>query len=487
MPAIGDAPRIAIGWPAAMIAELRQLAKETPPGVQPIETELAPVLLLAAEGDFRHAEARVLQVMQEHAEADRLRDLLFLPFFQALFVVQRFDLAGRMLKDRWQLDCAIELCIGAPSPGPHRVRWEIVSPSKVRFAFDDSVLASDITRGHTLSFYRLFPLFAAYLKRGVEATGTVVFSLWDEGIAPGLAFCSNKPDHFLIPDNLFISSRAYEFQRRAYREDDVPWEQRRAIAFWRGSTAGHLDLKIGWRSLSRVRLCEIAQQHSDLLDAGISVIAQVLDPVAQAELRESGLMRPYLSAAEFNRYKYQIDIDGNSNSWPGLFMKLLTGSPVLKVAPRFGHRQWYYHRLRPWTNFIPVAADMSDLIDKIGWLRQHDDAARAIGERGQALALSMDYEGELARAGRTITAALRHFAGQPENELRFGRGEAGNAGLLGGWLQPAAEGVAARGVESQFELPRPVAADDFVLSLDLSPAAEPPASIPQPGLFNALN
>ena len=53
-------------------------------------------------------------------------------------------------------------------------------------------------------------------------------------------------------------------------------------------------------------------------------------------------MRPYVPMTDFNKYKYQIDIDGNTNAWPGLFQKLLTGSPVLKVASPYGFRQWLY-------------------------------------------------------------------------------------------------------------------------------------------------
>ena len=95
-------------------------------------------------------------------------------------------------------------------------------------------------------------------------------------------------------------------------------------------------------------------------------------------------------------------------------------------------RQWYYERLKPWINFVPIAADMSDLTDKIAWLRDHDDAARAIGAQGQALVFSMDYEGELMPAGRTITAALRHFAFQLDTEQRFGRGGVETACLQDG-------------------------------------------------------
>ena len=146
------------------------------------------------------------------------------------------------------------------------------------------------------------------------------------------------------------------------------------------------------------------------------------DTHAEDEIRASGLMADYVPITEFSKFSISIDIDGNTSSWPGLFQKLLTGCPVLKVASQRGFRQWYYQRLKPWINFVPIAADMSDLTDKIAWLRDHDDAARAIGAQGQALVFSMDYKGELMRAGRTIAAALRHFAFQLDTEQRFGRG-----------------------------------------------------------------
>ena len=81
-----------------------------------------------------------------------------------------------------------------------------------------------------------------------------------------------------------------------------------------------------------IRLCEIAGAHAELIDAGISKVAPTADAVTRKEIETSGLLRPYVPSTEFNHWKYQIDIDGNTNSWPGLFQKLLTGSPVLKVA-----------------------------------------------------------------------------------------------------------------------------------------------------------
>ena len=177
---------------------------------------------------------------------------------------------------------------------------------------------------------------------------------------------------------------------------------------------------------------------------------------------------------DFNKYKYQIDIDGNTNSWPGLFQKLLTRSPVLKVASPRGYRQWYYDRLRPWVNFVPVAQDMSDLIEKILWLRSHDDAGRRIGEAGKALADSLDYEGEIARSGRVVTAALRYFAGAPELTFRFGAGESDNRFLREGWEDPVAGCVWAHGCVSSVVAPRPVSRSDFDVSLEVGPVLAAP-------------
>jgi hypothetical protein len=58
-----------------------------------------------------------------------------------------------------------------------------------------------------------------------------------------------------------------------------------------------------------------------------------------------------------------IDIDGNANSWDGLFWKLLSNSVVLKVESN--NSQWYYSQLKPWHHFVPVKADLSDLVEKV--------------------------------------------------------------------------------------------------------------------------
>jgi len=470
LPTKSSSPRIGLQWSPARLAALKALAEsaraETGPRAEAI---LAAAQLRAAAGDFEAAETAILAVLDQHPESGRAANGVFLPLLEALFVIQRLDLAARLLCDRFDPACAIELAISEQGPGVGRLIWDVLLPERMRFTFDRSIIDGDITNAQVTWFVWILPLFATYARNWPGECGSVVFNQWDCGLSPGLAMCDSRPGYFLVPCNAFTRTHAYQFERDYFMHNDVPWASRKPIAFWRGSTTGHpSDPSLGWRSLPRIRLCEIAQLHGDLIDAGISGVAQIADPAAEPAIQASGLMRSFVPVTEFNKFKYQIDIDGNTNAWPALFQKLLTGSPVLKVASPYGFRQWYYDRLKPWINYVPVDSDMSDLVEKILWLKDHDAAARAIGEQGQALALSLDYEGELKRNVRTVAAALRYFAGQPETELYFAPDRVDNACLCEGWFNPARDGVPTRGIESRIVLPRPVAPEDFVISLDLS-------------------
>ncbi len=216
-----------------------------------------------------------------------------------------------------------------------------------------------------------------------------------------MAFCSNNSLDLLVPDPIFISRNAYEPLRVAFAEP-VPWHRRLPVVFWRGGTSGRLRAGQGWQDLPRIRLCELARTEP-LLDAGLSHVSQ-LGHEAEAEIRARGLIRARVSETLFNQYRFHIDIDGNTNSWPGLFIKLLSGSPVLKIASPHGFRQWYYDRLEPLVHYVPVAADMSDLLEKASWLLANDERAIEIGERARALALSMTRDSEVADAGKRILA-----------------------------------------------------------------------------------
>jgi hypothetical protein len=247
-------------------------------------------------------------------------------------------------------------------------------------------------------------LMSAYLENGTPVLGACVATINDGGIgARCVAPSDYRPDVFLVPDSLFILRKGYITERAVFGRQSTRWRDRAPIAFWRGSTAGHKGK--GWKALPRIRLCKLSLAHPDVLDAAITHIVQMSDD-ERTEIETCLPVMPRIPESHFDRYRLHIDVDGNSSSWPGLFIKLLSGSPVLKLASEQGWRQWYYDRLIPWANFVPVESDMFDLIEKARWLLAHDGVAERIGAAGRALADTMTYEVEVRAAVSTIAAAI---------------------------------------------------------------------------------
>jgi hypothetical protein len=215
----------------------------------------------------------------------------------------------------------------------------------------------------------------------------------------------------LVPDAYFFQSRGYEATRQAALAGGLPkWDARKPVVFWRGASSysgGAID---GGpiakpEHIPRIALCLLLKSLPDADAAvyeawGAGWIA--VEP-QNAFLASHGIVRPKVPMLRHADYKFHIDIDGVANAW-GFFDKLLMGLCVLKVSSPF--QQWFYRWIQPWVHYVPVAADLSDLLEKIEWCRSHDQEAREIGERAQAFALKHTFSDAVAIANESIRAAL---------------------------------------------------------------------------------
>ncbi|MGF1588761.1 MAG: glycosyl transferase family 90 [Pleurocapsa sp.] len=283
--------------------------------------------------------------------------------------------------------------------------------------FPYELINTYLTRFPSIRLLQTHQLFINFLKLYPDIKGSFLMS-WHDNAKPKntlsrnqifITFTCLKTDTLgqCIPDVFFLESQAYSQFRQQVEQQWLQWYDRRAITFWRGASTGSVLTKENWRNNRRVRLCQIAKDYNDeqFIDAKITKLIQIKDREVKQFIQNANLVDSYISSIEFIKYKYVIDIDGNSNSWPGLFTKLLTGSCVLKVESPW--KQWYYSSLKPWVNYVPIKNDLSDLIDKIKWCRENDDQARVIGENGRKLALSMTMETEIPKAYQTILEVLR--------------------------------------------------------------------------------
>lgn len=231
--------------------------------------------------------------------------------------------------------------------------------------------------------------------------------------APGvISFCSVHPDAILVPDPEFYISGGYAEVRRRAREAAVPWRERSDTLVWRGSSTGpgsvaEADMTpANLNLIQRTRLCLILRDVAGT-DVRLVNAAQAADPDdARRHLMAAGILAGGIPPHTWLGRKFALDIDGNANAWSNLFTRLLLGCCVLKVASPLGYRQWYYDDLVPWRHFVPVAADLGDLVEKIEWCRAHPDECEGIGAAGQALAMAMTLEREMERGIAKLNSVL---------------------------------------------------------------------------------
>lgn len=202
--------------------------------------------------------------------------------------------------------------------------------------------------------------------------------------APVLCFCRRRQrvGQVLIPD--FEILRGHEgldrsVDRAARR---VPWQTRVPRAFWRGVTTGGRFDAPGWEAIPRARLVAASRAHPELIDARFTRFVQGGE--SNAALRGGGWRSDEVSPTESVRWRYLIDVDGNSASWSRLRWLLRSGSLVLKQSSDFV--QWYYPWLEAGRHYVPVAHDLADLAATIEWARASDEAAQAIAGAGQRFA-----------------------------------------------------------------------------------------------------
>ena len=139
----------------------------------------------------------------------------------------------------------------------------------------------------------------------------------------------------------------------------------------------------------------------------------------------AGILGEWLDRKTWSTYRFALDIDGNTNSWSNLFTRFLLWQ--LRHQDRVG--RWVSAMVllssRTWVHFVPVDAELSDLIEKVAWCRSHPDECLDIARAGRNFALSMTFEKEANEAVKRLNAlAPAAGPGHDEQSTSIGRATA---------------------------------------------------------------
>jgi hypothetical protein len=197
------------------------------------------------------------------------------------------------------------------------------------------------------------------------------------------------------------------------RQSDRTWSEKADRAVWRGASTGFglnvrsvaqvMELVMrpheGFDNVSQITFLQANRyqlvsryKEDDLVDVGFSLFVQIDEEPRQYLLRH-GFSRPALSPAELLAYKYLIVVDGNAVA-SQLPWSLNSNSLVLMAPPAW---ESIVESPVPWEHYVPLAADFSDLREKLEWCRENDDRCQDMSRAATELMCALyDEERETA-------------------------------------------------------------------------------------------
>jgi hypothetical protein len=199
---------------------------------------------------------------------------------------------------------------------------------------------------------------------------------------------SRRPaDHgaFLLPwlswESRLMEPAVAEIQAAARAS---PYLLRKRAGVWRGSTTGirgSQATRSSWHSLPRSRLVLMSKMYPALLDARFTAPYGQTPPAVTSAIKAANLgwAATLPLAEQAARYRHLPDVEGNSFS-DRLRLLLHANATVLKQE--YEWLDFFTPALTPGEHYLPVAADMSDLVAQLRWANEHELEAAAVAARG---------------------------------------------------------------------------------------------------------
>jgi hypothetical protein len=131
-------------------------------------------------------------------------------------------------------------------------------------------------------------------------------------------------------------------------------------------------------------LLRLARERPDLFDVGITSIDDTSPAIeknlARVKSEFEGQLVPYEDFAEsLGRFKYLVSVDGVTVAWRGRALLQAGGTLLLQNSAMGEH---FYDDMIPWTHYVPIKQDLSDLVSTVEWLEAHPARAEEIAAAG---------------------------------------------------------------------------------------------------------
>jgi hypothetical protein len=185
--------------------------------------------------------------------------------------------------------------------------------------------------------------------------------------------------------------------------DAVPWAAKEPLLFFAGTTTGDRDPARN----DRIRACVWSLDHRDVAHMHITKVAQMQpDAIVRAHPRVAETLRAPFSVEAHFKYRYQVNLAGNTACWSRLPMIMSTRSVMVHARDPCGDAMWYYPLLREGQHYVGAdSAAGEDLLRAHAFCRAHDRQCKAMVDEANALARELFHPGAAASYLATLLEA----------------------------------------------------------------------------------
>eukprot|EP00698_Gefionella_okellyi_P004557 TRINITY_DN14177_c0_g1_i1.p1 TRINITY_DN14177_c0_g1~~TRINITY_DN14177_c0_g1_i1.p1 ORF type:complete len:389 (-),score=51.49 TRINITY_DN14177_c0_g1_i1:144-1310(-) len=256
------------------------------------------------------------------------------------------------------------------------------NPNNIRVMIIDNVLYLQDLKGDDYrlgSFrYMMYKILQKHQLPNVDfvvnfGDGNVLLNEFD---VPLFSFYNHEDYGDLVLPNPCAFHWIFQYGEVMSLNRQIEWESKRDQLVWRGTTTGGYYQPDNWRTFARSKLVMLTDESPDLIDAGFVGCSQCSSPDVVPVSEQMNL-------EEQLQYKLLILVDGNTAPSSRSLWSYASNSAVLRQESPFG--EFFYSRLKPWTHFIPVKPDMSDVVEKVQWALDNQKRTKEIADRSTRL------------------------------------------------------------------------------------------------------
>lgn len=165
-------------------------------------------------------------------------------------------------------------------------------------------------------------------------------------------------------------------------QNDVPYREKKDILVWRGATTGpgfNINHNNPRHTSRAVLVSKYAETKNTKIDVGLNELTNTVKNY-QGEYY-SKFLKPSIPLTKMLSYKFHISVEGHDVATN---LKWVLYSNSVPFCPPFYVQSWILEdELVPWTHYIPVKGDYSNLEERVEWALNHQDHCEEIAKEGR--------------------------------------------------------------------------------------------------------